>query len=81
MEKKDIQVLVIVGIVSAIASYFLAGALITSSRDKVQTVEVIEPILVDFGLPNDTYFNGESINPAQPITLTPESNPNPFNGQ
>jgi hypothetical protein len=78
MKAKDIGVLVVVGVVSALFSYFLSSLLISSSDDRKATVEVVAPISSDFTRPDSKYFNASSVNPTQDIVIEPVTNPNPF---
>jgi hypothetical protein len=78
MKKKDIGILVLVAVISAFVSYFLSGLLISSPKNRTMQVEVAAPISADFVRPNQTYFNGNSVNPTQNIVIQPVTNPNPF---
>jgi hypothetical protein len=78
MKAKDIGVLAVVGIVSAVFSYFLSSLLISSSEDRKATVEVVAPISAEFTRPDTKYFNASSVNPTQNIVVEPITNPNPF---
>lgn len=78
MKQKDIAVIVVVVFVSAVLSYFLSNALF-ASPDNLQTeVEVVEPITADFPEPDKRYFNDNSINPTQTITIGDGQNQQPF---
>jgi len=78
MKKKDISVIIVVAVVSAVVSYFLSGVLISSAVDRKQAVETVEPIVAGFTEPDKRYFNQTSVNPTQTIVISPETNPNPF---
>lgn len=78
MKKKDLGVIAVVVIVSAVVSYFLSSAFISSADDRKQSVEIVEPIVSEFVETDDRYFNQTSVNPTQTIIISPETNPNPF---
>lgn len=78
MKKKDLGVIVVVAIVSAVISYFLSSVFISSADDRKQSVEIVEPIASQFVEPDSRYFNQTSVNPTQTIVISPETNPNPF---
>lgn len=82
MKKKDIPVLIIVVIVSSVASFFLSQAIIGTPETEPQVAEIVEPITDDFPSIDSRYtpfFNEESINPTQLIRVgDEESNTDPF---
>ena len=80
MKKKDIATIIGAAVVSAIFAMVLSSVLISSSQERNQEAEVVEPITADFPEPSDKYFNGESINPTQLIRIGEADNPSPFNG-
>ena len=81
MKSKDISLVVVVGIVSAVIAVLVSSVLFSSKADRQQTVEVVEPITADFMTPsNDSkYFNNDAINPSQTITIGESTNEQPFN--
>ena len=80
MKTKDIGLLAVIAIISAVASVILSGLLI-SSTDKKQTVRTVEPISAELQRPPDEYFNESSINPTQEIQIGQDNNSQPFGGQ
>ena len=79
IKSKDLYlVLVIIGI-TALLSFFISGAIFKPSKVKT-VVEVVVPITNDFPAPDTAYFNKNSLNPTQTITIG-DGNPNPFNNQ
>ncbi len=78
MRKKDLGVIAVVVIVSAVISYFISSSFISSAEDRKQSVEIVEPIVSEFVEPDKRYFNQTSVNPTQTIVISPETNPNPF---
>ena len=82
MKQKDIALLAVIGIVSAVFSVILSGILITPPKDKNQKAEVVSLITDDFTTPgpNDKFFNKNSINPTKQITIGDNTNTKPFSG-
>ena len=78
MKQKDIAIIIAVVFVSGLLSYFVSNALFSSSEKLQTTVEVVEPITADFPQPDDQYFNEQSINPTQTITIGDGQNQQPF---
>ena len=81
MKQKDIAVILVVIAVSGIFSFIISGQLFTSPKNRQQKVEVVDSINSTFATPDSTFFNRDSINPTQLITIGNGSNPNPFNSQ
>jgi hypothetical protein len=81
MKKKDLSVIAVVAVVSAILSFVVSGMLFSSPSDRKQNVEVVSPILTNFDRPDATYFNQNSINPSQNIQIGTDQNSNPFGTQ
>lgn len=78
MKQKDIAIIVAVVFVSGILSYFVSNTLF-ASPDSLQTeVEVVEPITAEFPEPDTRYFNENSVNPTQTITIGEGQNQQPF---
>ena len=78
MKQKDWIVIIITVFISAVASFFISRALFASPDDLVTEVEVVEPITAEFIEPDERYFNEDSINPTQTITIGDEINPRLF---
>jgi hypothetical protein len=79
MKQKDIAIIVIVVIVSGLASFFLSNKLFAIPNDQRAEVEVIDPITADFPQPDERYFNSKSVDPTQSIKIGDNENPKPFN--
>ncbi len=80
MKKKDIGLIIVMGIISATISILLSGKLFTTPDDRKQSVEVAPAIIGELARPETDYFNENSVNPAQNITVGRDPNSNPFNG-
>lgn len=77
MKSKDITLIVIIGIISAMLSFFLSNALISPGK-RDTSVEVAQPINSNFQRPPAEYFNANSINPTQEIRIQQDEGSNPF---
>lgn len=83
MKQKDVTLFLLIGIISAIISFVISGAVISPAKNRSQQVEVVDPITADFSVPasDNKYFNKDAINPTKLIQIgdgTP--NATPFNG-
>ena len=79
MKQQDILLLVVIAIISGVASFFLSG-LLFSGAAREQTVSRIDQITPEFNQPDNKYFNVKSINPAGSIQIGDSNNDNPFSG-
>lgn len=77
MKQKDIALILIIVIISAVISFIASGALFGGDSKK-QEAEVVQPIVSSFDAPNKDYFNKESINPTKSITIEQSNNAAPF---
>jgi len=80
MKQKDLALILVVAIVSAVFSLVISGAVFASAKNKRQTAQVVPVITSTFQAPSAKYFNAQSINPTQPIQIGTSSNTNAFNG-
>ena len=78
MKQKDILTIVVIVIISAVFSFILSNALISSPKNRQQKVEVVDPIGAEFVRPDNKYFNDKSINPTQKIQIGDSTNTNPI---
>lgn len=78
MKKQDITLIVIVVIFSSVFSFVIASLTITAPRNRQVPVEVVYPITNDFPAEDKRYFNENSINPTQNITIGNGANANPL---
>lgn len=79
MKQKDLAMIIGAAVVSGIFAMLLSSAFISSSQNRNQTAEFVEPISAEFSEPNKKYFTTESINPTQLIRISESDNPSPFN--
>lgn len=80
MKQKDIALIAIAVLFGAIFSIVLSNLVFASPKNRQQKVEVVQPISDDFPTPDTHYFNEQSIDPTQLITIGNNTNPTPFNG-
>ena len=80
MKQKDIALVAIIVIFSAVISLFASKAIFASSKNRQQQAEVVQPISADFPKPDGRYFNNQAFDPAKPIAIGQNTNPQPFNG-
>ena len=78
MKQKDLALIAVVVFMSGVLSLVLSRLVIASPENNSQQVEVVQEIKADFKIPDKRYFNKESVNPTQLITIGENQNPNPF---
>lgn len=80
MKQKDIATFLIIGFISAILSFVASNYLFTSSDNRIQKTEVVDPISADFNTPesNDQYFNADANNPTKLIQIGDNANKDPY---
>jgi len=80
MKQKDIALILVIVAVSGIISFLASRWIFAKPADRQQKAEVVDVITSDFPLPNSKYFNSNSVDPTQLITIGNSNNPNPFGG-
>lgn len=78
MKRKDVAIIAVIVIVSAVISLVVSNMLFASPKNRKQQAEVVQPITSDFPKPDSRYFNTSSIDPTQQITIGGNANPDPF---
>lgn len=81
MKQKDIALIIVMVFISAVISFIVSGQIFGSPKNREQKAEIVEAITPEFPAPPAKYFNGNSINPTQLITIGGGTNPNPFDNQ
>lgn len=81
MKQKDITLVLVMVFISGVLSFVVSGMIFGSPSNREQKAEVVEEITAEFSPPPAKYFNANSVNPTQLITIGGESNPNPFNNK
>lgn len=84
MKRKDIFILVGIGVIAAIISAITAGAIFSSSSTRSVKVPVVSPISSDFpDIAHDSQykaiFNDKALDPTQLIKIGTGQNQQPFN--
>ena len=79
MKKKDIGLILIIVVISAMVSWFVSNHIFVSPKNRQQSVDIVQPITSDFTQPDTRFFNSNSLDPSQPITIGQNNNTNPFN--
>lgn len=80
MKQKDIALIIVVAVISAIVSFIVSGKIFVTPANRQQKVEVVDKIDSDFTQPDSKYFNSSSVNPTQLVTIGNNNNQNPFSG-
>ena len=79
MKQKDISLIIVIALLSAVVSIVLTKLLISTPKNRSEKVTIVEPITSDFPAPDQKYFNSNSIDPTRLIRVGDNANPNPFN--
>ncbi len=79
MKQKDIVLIIVVIIISGGFSLLISSFLFKTPKLQETQVEVVQPITADFVQPDVRYFNANSIDPTQNITIGSDQNTAPFN--
>jgi len=83
MKQKDLLVVGMVGIVAAIFSFIISGAIFGTSRKNLIKVPVVQQISSNFPSPDTdegykTFFNDKALDPTQLIQIGGSGNTSPF---
>ncbi|MGH7237578.1 MAG: hypothetical protein ACREGF_03525 [Candidatus Saccharimonadales bacterium] len=80
MKQKDIASLIIVGVVSAVISVFVAKLLFNTPKNRQEKIPVVPVISSQLPTPDTNYFNKNVIDPTQLIKIDNNNNLTPFAG-
>lgn len=78
MKQKDITVILMTAVISGVFSFILSNALFASPKNRQEKVEVVQAIEPNFPQPDKKYFNENSFDPTQLITIGDNNNNAPF---
>ena len=78
MKQKDVMLILVISVISAVFSLLLSNALISTPKNRKEKVEVVEAISSEFSQPNPKYFNKEAVNPTKLIEIGDTTNQNPI---
>lgn len=73
MKKSDISIIMIIVVLSLGLSYALFSLVIFPPKKRSVKVESVSSISKDFVLPDERYFNIDSINPTKPTGINVDS--------
>lgn len=78
MKQKDIVIIVFVVIISALISLFVSKNIFVPPKNRQQSVDVVQPLTTTFPHPDNRFFNSNSYDPSQSISVGQNNNPSPF---
>ena len=81
MKQKDIVTIVFIIGISVIISIAVSKLLISTPKNRLQKVEVVDKVSAEFSRPDNRIFNSSAINPTRNIQIGIDSNTKPFNGK
>jgi hypothetical protein len=81
VKQKDLIIIVAVAVVVGIFSFVLSNFLFSGKKAYNLTAPTVNPISANFQLPDSTYFNSNSLDPTQDITIGGTTNTAPFQTQ
>ncbi len=79
MKQKDLVLIIVIVFISGIISLLLSKAIFVTPKSRQQQVEIVQSITTDFTTPDSKYFNHNTFDPTQLITIGQNNNSNPFN--
>jgi len=79
MKQNNVLLLIIVATVSLVISIFASKLIFSNPVGSLEQVDVVPSISAAFPKPSNKYFNSQSIDPAQYITIGNNNNNSPFN--
>ena len=81
MKQNDIALLILLVIISAFGSVLIGNQFIRPSKNKTESVEVVEKLDPQFPAPDPTVFNDTALNPTREITIGNSTSPQPIKSQ
>ena len=78
MKRQDIALIIVVAFIGGIISIFASKAIFAPPKNRHQEVQVVQPITADFPQPSKQFFNTNSIDPTENVTIGQNANTNPF---
>ena len=79
MKQKDIAIVLLFAVIGGVISYFTADKIFVSDSISEQKSPVVMPVMFEFKIPDERFFNVDSLNPARDASLD-ATNQTPFNG-
>lgn len=81
MKQKDIALIAVIVIISAVISIFVSKAVFAKPANRQQEVEVVQEITSSFPTPSSQYFNDQAFDPTKVIVIGGNANPAPFSNK
>jgi len=78
MKRKDLILIIIIALISAVISLFVSKMIFVPPTNRHQEVEVVQPITANFPEPDKRYFNDQANDPTKLITIGQNTNNAPF---
>ena len=78
MKQKDIALVTVIAIISAVISILLSNMLISAPKNRQMKATVVGQISNEFSGEDKKYFNKDSINPTKLIKVGNDNNTTPF---
>ncbi len=75
MKQKDIALIAVMVFIGAVAALIVSNLFFSSAGSRKQHAEVVDVINPSFTSPPTQYFNGNSVDIAQPVTLGANTSP------
>jgi hypothetical protein len=69
MKQKDVALIIVMAFISAILSLVVSRFVFSAPQNRQQKAEVVDVIEPQFSTPPPKYFNANSVDPAQPISI------------
>ena len=79
MKQQDIALILVIGFISAVLSLVASSLIFSPSSAKNLKSESVTEITATFAEPDKRYFNSESVDPTQIISIGNNANQTPFN--
>lgn len=79
MKQKDIATIIVIAFLAGIISFFVANQIFVTSETRQQKAAVVDVISAEMSLPDERFFNSNSLNPSRNTALD-TTNDTPFNG-
>lgn len=78
MKQKDLALIIVLAVISAIISYFVSAQFISKPTDLKAEVKTVEPISDVMPDADERYFNDKSLDPTEVIKIGGQENQQPF---
>ena len=81
MKQKDLAIVIFIAILSSVIALVASNLIFVPPANRQQQVEVVPPISATFNDPDPAYFNKDSFDPTQTISIGQNTNTNPFSSK